>query len=987
MLRAAFLTFLAAKFTRRESVKLILLSAASCSIQAAAAMDSSANMSGAEAESGHGRVPAQTFLMGDEKGTGTSDQRPVHPVTLSRYYIAPYMCTVQDYCDFLNAVNWHTEQDSFIVRRGGGEVLVNLPYSPVTKKGARYEPRPGTARQPMYYVTWEGSALYCNYLSEREQLSLCYHPDSQWACDFGADGYHLPTEAQWECAARGGKPSISYPWGDRFVQSKVNCNGIPGHITNVGHYAPNAYGLYDMAGNVFEWCHDWYKPDYYQECGAGARDPVGPAADELPGAAVRVLRGGAYYQPASFVTCAYRYGTSDTKGAFSYNGFRVARQSAASDNTPAYSSSSGTAAEMKLVREWVAAAFTQPSTGREHASHLPLSFTYGGQPSTELLRNWTVACIEEPAASGRNRKTIRLHDPLTKLDISCEVTTFEQFPAVDWVLQISNQGTQDTPILEDVHVLDYVFRRSATDNREFILRHSRGSRADVTDFAPADELLGPGEERTFGGHGGRPSDESLPYMNLCQGREGIVLAIGWSGQWQARFQRDRGRALHISTGMERMRIRLHPGESIRTPRMLLLFWDGESLYRGHNLFRQLLLAQYSPRIDGRLIIPPIAASVAGLNGYTEENQLAAVPKLKERGFEVQWIDAGWFVGGWPNGAGNWVPNPKDFPHGLGPVGDAIHRAGMKFLLWFEIERVSRGSRIAREHPEWVIGPITEYGGLFNWGIPDARKWITDLVSDQITRGKVDIFRMDFNMEPLMYWWRNDAPGRQGMTEIRFVEGMYQIWDELRARHPGLWIDNCASGGRMFDLETAIRSISLTQSDAPYEPDRQASATLIGQLQDGGLNLYLPLHSGGCYGLEPSYAFRSAMMSGNVLGVDINTPVDQFQQTISIYKRVRPYFEGDYYPLFSHRVSDRVWYGYQLHRHDAHRGMVVLFRRSECLVNTATITLNDIEPHAAYSLTDKDSGHTQEIKGSALRALTIKIEHAPGSRMLFYEQKQ
>jgi len=404
------------------------------------------------------------------------------------------------------------------------------------------------------------------------------------------------------------------------------------------------------------------------------------------------------------------------------------------------------------------------------------------------------------------------------------------------------------------------------------------------------------------------------------------------------------------------------------------------MLRGHNLFRQLILAHYSPRIDGKLVIPPIAASAGGLNGYTEENQVAAAPKFGERGVEVQWIDAGWFIGGWPNGAGTWEPRPDQFPRGLGPVGDAIHAAGMKFLLWFELERVSRGSRIEREHPEWVIGPITEYGGLFNWGIPEARKWITDLVSDQIAKGKVDIFRADFNMEPLMYWQRSDPPDRQGITEIRFVEGMYSIWDDLRSRHPGLWIDNCASGGRMLDLETTMRSIPLWQSDAQCGGCTETTC----QLQNAGLNLYLPMHSGGCFGLEPSYAFRSAMMSGNVLALDVQgAPVEKVQQTVLTFKQVRPYFEGDYYPLFDHKADETMWYGYQLHIPEEQRGMVVLFRRTQCPRTSEVVALKAIDPDATYTVLDKDAGTTRSVRGSELRAFTVRIDEMPGSRILFY----
>ncbi len=86
----------------------------------------------------------------------------------------------------------------------------------------------------------------------------------------------------------------------------------------------------------------------------------------------------------------------------------------------------------------------------------------------------------------------------------------------------------------------------------------------------------------------------------------------------------------------------------------------------------------------------------------EENQLDWIARTAKTGTECYWLDAGWFEGGWPNGAGSWVPGAKQFPARAQPLGDAAHKAGMKFVLWFEPERVDPNSRIAKEHPEWVL---------------------------------------------------------------------------------------------------------------------------------------------------------------------------------------------------------------------------------------------------------------------------------------------
>ena len=138
----------------------------------------------------------------------------------------------------------------------------------------------------------------------------------------------------------------------------------------------------------------------------------------------------------------------------------------------------------------------------------------------------------------------------------------------------------------------------------------------------------------------------------------------------------------------------------------------------------------------------------------------------------------------------------------------------------------------------------------------------------------------------MYWQRKDTPDRQGITEIRYVEGMYEILDELRRRHPGLWVDNCASGGRLIDLEMTMRSIPLHQTDAPYPVD-----SMIAQLHNHGLNLYVPFHSRGG-SLQPTYAFHSVMNAGNVFGFRRESP-EEMRKVVNIYQRVRPYFEGDF----------------------------------------------------------------------------------------------
>ncbi len=163
---------------------------------------------------------------------------------------------------------------------------------------------------------------------------------------------------------------------------------------------------------------------------------------------------------------------------------------------------------------------------------------------------------------------------------------------------------------------------------------------------------------------------------------------------------------------------------------------------------------------------------------------------------------------------------------------------MKFLVWFEPERVSRGTYLAKEHPEWVISPAGDGSGLFNLGTPAAREFMTKYLVEVIKQYKMDWLRIDYNIDPLGFWQFLDKkdPDRVGMAEIRYIEGLYRMWDDLRAAYPQLAIDDCASGGRRIDLETMSRSTPLWRSDntcdmLDHKPQTVVLAAMKNQIDD------------------------------------------------------------------------------------------------------------------------------------------------------------
>ncbi|MCC6145218.1 MAG: NPCBM/NEW2 domain-containing protein, partial [Candidatus Hydrogenedentes bacterium] len=420
----------------------------------------------------------------------------------------------------------------------------------------------------------------------------------------------------------------------------------------------------------------------------------------------------------------------------------------------------------------------------------PFSFRYGGAASAGFLKDWQREA-ETTDYGHFSTSTVRWTDPKTSLQVTAAVKVFKEYPAIDWVLYFENLGQADTPLIEDIQALDLEVVPGGP-KAPVILGHNRGDVFGEASFENIDTPLEAGHSFSMAPAGGRSSNGAFPFFDLRFGNTTLITAVGWSGQWAMEALRAEDGAVRLRAGMEKTHLVLHPGERIRSPRILLTANSAEPVI-AHNRFRRLMLFQYVPQQGGRPVALPVALQCFDRYSWsvpewaTEAGQIDAVAQAAALGFDTHWFDAAWFEGGFPNGVGNWFPKPAAFPNGLGPVGKACHDSGLKFLVWYEPERVAPGTQIAVEHPQFVFGG--EGSRLFRLDLPEAREWLADLLSKQIDEFGLDVYRNDFNIDPLPFWRANDAEDRQGMTEIRYIEGLYSLWDELLARKPGLVIDD------------------------------------------------------------------------------------------------------------------------------------------------------------------------------------------------------
>ncbi len=651
----------------------------------------------------------------------------------------------------------------------------------------------------------------------------------------------------------------------------------------------------------------------------------------------------------------------------------------------------------------------------------PVSFRYGQRDPSDFPGTWQHV-RETPRGEGGRLVRHVYTESQAGLRVTATLRRFKGFDALDWVMELENIGAADSPILQDILSLDAPFAISPSENA--YLHYAKGSRCEMDDFLPMSHQIGPKDQWSLAPVGGRSSNGVLPFMNLFHRDGGLVLAIGWSGQWQVTLQRA-GRALRLTAGMQRTHLRLRPGEKIRTPRILAINYRDPDPEQGNNLLRRLLIAHYLPRIGGELFLPPVAHCLQSyyyLTGdMSERLELKALPQAAALGATAYWIDACWYGQGrsWWEEVGNWTINRKRYPHGLKPIADAAHARGMKFVLWFEPARVRQDSELARQHPQYVLRcPQDTAQALLDFGNPDARRHIQEVFSGIIAESGVDVYREDFNFDPLPYWQAADAPDRAGMTEIRYVEGHYAFWDELRRRFPRLAIDNCASGGRRIDLETLSRSLPLWPSDfldvvgLPWGAGLHVGSQCI----KAGLARWVPLFAGGLWSFTP-YAARSAMLGGFVFGPHIRPedfpgdadsralthrevlakgqlvhwpkfPTTQARAAIAEWKGLREFFLGDFHLLLPLTASYHDWCAYQLHRPDMDAGFALFFRRHRSPFEAMEVRLKGLQPRARYKVSLASSFKAppaRSISGEKLAHMVVRIPSRPASILLRYSR--
>lgn len=651
----------------------------------------------------------------------------------------------------------------------------------------------------------------------------------------------------------------------------------------------------------------------------------------------------------------------------------------------------------------------------------PFSFHYDGKWSRTFLDDWKFEKRSDGVA----------YTSPDGLVAAVEVRTFEDFPAVEWLLTFENTAETDSKLIEDVNALDILveagpFRTAGTQQygaMDNILYYNGGSDCKADDFIPCQEILHHicvREEMTFGSNQGRPTSGShgaFPYFNMQTYDQGVFFAIGWSGQWKMRMKTRNhemptvkkdsaftgGMPDHIESfqfigGMPGISTILYPGEKIRTARILLIPWKG-TVEDSFNVSRRFLLKYHTPHVDGKPAVLPLSLGSWGHFAWKnkEEIDLAVRSGLP---LDTMWIDAGWYGpagtqchnplhNDWSDHVGWYSHDPSRYPNGLGEVGQYAHENKMRFLLWLEPDRANVDTPSYQAHPEYYLNYPMGNSRILNLGKEEAYQWAYDMLSEKIETYHLDVMRIDYNVGAIESWDDFDEENRHGIAQIRATENFYRLWSELRRRFPHLLIDNCASGGRRLDFEANTNSVSLFRTDFLCYADHTPEGL---QVQTGGLAPFVPL-AGLQHTLESNwYNFLSSLAAGMGISPDMvekamkdEAEMERLRRQLAVFKRVQPMYVGDFYLFTSVTLSEKDWFAYQMNRPEDGTACVLSARRPKCPMSAATYQLHGLEAGALYELEDAQTGAVLgHMSGEALmtEGLTVKLDTPAQASLVF-----
>ncbi|MBO5858714.1 MAG: alpha-galactosidase [Clostridia bacterium] len=535
-----------------------------------------------------------------------------------------------------------------------------------------------------------------------------------------------------------------------------------------------------------------------------------------------------------------------------------------------------------------------------------------------------------------------------ELEVTVETTIFDENATCQWTVYIKNTGADNSGVISDFYAIDYGFE---TGNAE--LYYSMGSNTAVSDFSLIRKNL-TSVERRFSGVDGKPTEKHLPYFNISGEKFGMLLGIGWSGQWDATISESKG-ITDITAKQEHLEAYLLPDEEIRSPLVSVSFYNNNNPLKGFNLFRNWIMDCVYPEnvTQNHYTVMEIAGPTST---RTSDEIIGILDGFDDAVFnetDAFWMDAGWYSynEGWYDGVGNWTVDTSRYDNGIVELSSYAKEKGLGHVLWYEPERVYRNTvfyNTASEHEQWLID-IGNDNFMWNLADEDAFNYYCEYLLNSMQENGVTIYRQDFNFPALDYWKTADEQyydGRTGICENHYVTNLYRFLDYLTDNIEGLIIDNCASGGKRLDLEMTYRSIPFWRSD--YNCSVPNDLFEVTQSHTYGISFWLPI-SGTALNMTSEYSSRSAILPLMLMDFYAHQV-----PTFNFYHEQRDLMTGNYYPLdFGSFDTDKI-HAMQYSSEDALSGTAFIYKREKVKDSEYTVVLNGLVSTATYNVYDFDN---------------------------------
>ncbi|MFR9207087.1 MAG: alpha-galactosidase [Lachnospiraceae bacterium] len=652
--------------------------------------------------------------------------------------------------------------------------------------------------------------------------------------------------------------------------------------------------------------------------------------------------------------------------------------------------------ELKLFEAFAGGFLESPES-------IPFSYCINNRHVNGFENCKTVTTSKDITDSHISRASAVGYDDEAGLVVSVKYCEYREFPVCEWTIyfecmkersgRISNILGMDGTIFQKVHTLWEC-------NGDFYSSES---------YTPRYTSLK--EELSFSPVGGRSCEGAFPYYRFIGDKGGFLYAIGWPGRWRARFLTVEG-GVHICCGQDTIDTYLYEGEIVRSPSNTLLFYSGDE-NDAINLYRRWFNEHILPKDYCGGMKERIGRSYNGggveFTKATNENQLSAIEMLKNSPArpDVWWIDAGWYLCSLEDGSpdwrmtGTWRPDPERFPNGLKEIGNRCEQIGAELLLWFEPERVRRGTELFNEHFEWLVeyeeAPkkgTAEENFLLDIGEPECLKWLKERIGSIIREGNVKIYRQDFNFEPIGYWRAKEGEERKGFIENRYIQALLQFWDDLLMNNPGLHIDAVAAGGRRFDLEVARRAILLHPTDYGYgeHPVKLAFHQVLSEWFTYYRSSVLNWEEGDKYKRGAGKPELSNFVLNCCIApmiqlehIDYNETADFEKTAVKVFREAAPFMIwGDYYKLTEYSRRNDIWFARQFHMPQFGMGILQAVRLKDCKEDRFLMRPKALEKNRNYLLRDIENGKEEVISAKELeKGFEIALERRQ-AKILHYQ---